>query len=82
MPQQGSAATGVIGKVKFFNDTKGFGFLIREDTGEELFVHYTGIDAKVRRRTLLDGQIVEFDVVFDTVKKKFMATNVRVVSKP
>ena len=50
------------GTVKFFNDQKGFGFIERED-GEDVFVHFSNIDQTGRgRRTLLDGQKVEFEV--------------------
>jgi CspA family cold shock protein len=48
------------GKVKWFDDTKGFGFITRE-TGEDVFVHYSAIDGQ-GFRTLIEGQPVEFDV--------------------
>jgi len=32
------------GKVKFFNETKGFGFIIDDNSGEEIFVHITGVN--------------------------------------
>ena len=46
--------------MKWFNGTKGFGFIIR-DNGEEIFVHYRSI-AGEGRRGLRDGQAVEFRV--------------------
>ncbi len=46
------------GKVKFFNEGKGFGF-IEADDGKEYFVHISGINAGV---TLRDNDAVEFDV--------------------
>ncbi|HWL44103.1 MAG TPA: cold-shock protein [Ilumatobacter sp.] len=48
------------GTVKFFNDQKGFGFISRED-GDDVFVHFSNIEGS-GRRTLLDGQRVEFEV--------------------
>ena len=48
------------GTVKFFNDQKGFGFINR-DGQEDLFVHFSNIIGS-GRRTLVDGQEVEFEV--------------------
>ena len=48
------------GTVKWFNDTKGFGF-ISSDDGTDVFVHQTAIIAE-GHRTLAEGQRVEFDV--------------------
>lgn len=48
------------GTVKFFNDQKGFGFISRED-GDDVFVHFSNIEGS-GRRTLLDGQRVEFEI--------------------
>jgi CspA family cold shock protein len=48
------------GTVKFFNDQKGFGFISRED-GPDVFVHFSNIEG-TGRRTLLDGQRVEFEI--------------------
>ncbi len=49
------------GKVKWFNDTKGFGF-IEADDGTDVFVHQTAIIAE-GHRTLSEGQRVEFEVI-------------------
>jgi cold shock protein len=62
----------VTGKVKWFNDAKGFGFIERSD-GDDVFVHYTAI-AGTGFRSLTEGEEVEFDIV-DGPKGK-QATNV------
>ena len=49
------------GTVKWFNDAKGFGFITIEG-GEDVFVHFSAIQAK-GFRTLAEGSQVEFDVV-------------------
>ena len=61
------------GKVKWFNDAKGFGFIVRAD-GPDLFVHHTAIIAE-GFRSLAEGQDVEFDVTEGP--KGLQATNVR-----
>jgi CspA family cold shock protein len=48
------------GKVKWFNDEKGFGFITPE-SGKDVFVHHSEIRCE-GRRTLLEGQEVEFEV--------------------
>lgn len=63
------------GKVKWFNDTKGFGF-IQQDGGEDVFCHQSAIQAD-GFRTLTEGQVVEFDV--NRGPKGLQAANVRVV---
>ncbi|HWP34169.1 MAG TPA: cold shock domain-containing protein [Thermodesulfobacteriota bacterium] len=49
------------GRVKWFNDAKGYGFISR-DQGEDLFVHYSAIEAE-GFKTLAEGDLVEFEVV-------------------
>jgi CspA family cold shock protein len=49
------------GKVKWFNESKGFGF-IEQDGGKDIFVHYTAIQGS-GFKTLTEGDVVEFDVV-------------------
>ena len=51
----------VIGTVKWFNSTKGFGFIEREN-GKDVFVHYSAIQGS-GYRTLEEGQRVEFTIV-------------------
>lgn len=51
------------GTVKFFNDSKGFGFIIPSEGGEELFVYRNKINKNIKGlRTLSDDQKVEFEV--------------------
>jgi CspA family cold shock protein len=51
----------LLGKVKWFNAEKGFGF-IETDEGQDVFVHFSSIQAD-GFKTLDEGQEVEFDVV-------------------
>jgi CspA family cold shock protein len=63
------------GKVKWFNDAKGYGFIARED-GPDVFVHHTAIQSE-GFRTLSEGQVVEFDITEGP--KGLQAANVRKV---
>ncbi len=49
------------GKVKWFNESKGYGFITQEN-GEDVFVHFSAIQAQ-GFKTLSEGQAVSFDVV-------------------
>jgi CspA family cold shock protein len=49
------------GTVKWFNDAKGYGFIMRED-GKDVFVHYSSIEGD-GFRTLDQGQVVEYEEV-------------------
>ena len=65
----------INGTVKWFNGTKGYGFLAR-DGGDDVFVHFSAIQGD-GYRSLEDGQRVEFDVA--PGRKGEEAQNVRVV---
>ena len=60
------------GTVKFFNGTKGFGFITPEDGGADIFVHSTGLVDQIR-----ENDKVSFDV--ENGKKGLNAVNVKVV---
>jgi CspA family cold shock protein len=64
--------------VKWFNDSKGYGFIARAD-GEDVFVHYSAISGE-GYRSLAEGAEVEFDVVQG--EKGPRADNVVVLSMP
>lgn len=49
------------GTVKWFNESKGFGFITPEDGGSDVFVHFSAIQGK-GFKTLLEGQSVTYDV--------------------
>lgn len=59
------------GTVKFFDDTKGFGFITEEGTGEDYFVHVSGLIDEIR-----DGDKVNFEL--KQGKKGINAVNVKI----
>jgi len=60
------------GKVKFFNDAKGFGFIIEDESSKEHFVHVSGLIDEIR-----EGDAVEFEL--QEGKKGLNAVNVKVI---
>jgi len=61
------------GTVKWFNDAKGFGFIIPEEGGEDVFVHHSNIQG-TGFKTLAEGQSVSFEM--EQGQKGWSATNV------
>ncbi|HTW29578.1 MAG TPA: cold-shock protein [Acetobacteraceae bacterium] len=62
------------GTVKWFNTTKGFGFIMPEDGGRDVFVHITAVQA-AGLRGLNEGQRVNYDVAME--RGKSAATNLK-----
>jgi len=67
----------VKGKVKWFNDQKGYGFIAREDGAGDVFVHYSVIQGD-GFKSLTEGDAVEFDLTDS--EKGAKAANVRKIS--
>ena len=63
-----------IGTVKFFNGTKGFGFITPENGEKDVFVHVSAVE-QAGMGTLAEGQRVSFDVV--TERGKLAAGNLK-----
>lgn len=66
------------GTVKFFNTTKGFGFISPDGGGADVFVHISAVE-RSGLSTLNEGQKVSFDVVQDDRKGKSAAANLKAV---
>ncbi|MBC8717988.1 MULTISPECIES: cold-shock protein [Brucella/Ochrobactrum group] len=64
------------GTVKFFNSTKGFGFIQPDDGGVDVFVHISAVE-RSGLSTLNEGQKVSFEVVADRRSGKNAAENLR-----
>lgn len=63
-----------VGKVKFFNTTKGFGFIQPEDGSKDVFVHISAVE-RAGLGTLQEGQRVSFEIT--TERGKSAATNLK-----
>ncbi len=68
----------LTGRVKWFNAQKGYGFIVPDNGGKDLFVHYSAIQSD-GYKTLKEGQKVEFEV--DSSDRGDKAVNVTVVSE-
>ena len=64
-----------IGTVKFFNETKGYGFIAPEDGGNDAFVHITAVE-RAGMRTLLKDQRVSYELEEDR-RGKMSAVNLQ-----
>lgn len=64
-----------LGKVKWFNNTKGYGFILLDD-GSEVFAHYTNIESD-GYKTLSENQTVEFEL--EDSERGLAAKHIKVV---
>lgn len=64
------------GTVKFFNTTKGFGFIQPDDGSNDVFVHATAVE-RAGMRSIVEGQKLSFDVVNDPRSGKAAAENLQ-----
>jgi len=77
--REGQDAKVPTGKVKWFNDQKGFGFITADVGGKDVFVHHSVIDGQ-GFRTLQDGEVVDYE--FEDGPKGMKATAVRRTAEP
>ncbi len=68
----------ITGRVKWFNAQKGYGFIVPDNGGKDLFVHYSAIQSE-GYKTLKEGQKVEFEI--DQSDRGDKAVNVTVVAE-
>jgi len=64
------------GTVKWFNSTKGFGFIQPDDGGTDVFVHISAVE-RAGLRDLRDGQKISYDIVADKRSGKVSAENLK-----
>lgn len=77
-------AVRVRGTVAWFNLDKGYGFIKRDDGEKDVFVHYSGITPTpgIRRRDLLEGDTVEFEIVLGPQKKAQAVNVIKIAESP
>ena len=66
-----------MGTVKWFNATKGFGFIQPDEGGQDVFVHISAVE-RAGLRELREGQVVSFEMVADRKTVKTSAGNLAV----
>lgn len=64
------------GTVKFFNATKGYGFIAPDNGGSDVFVHISAVE-RSGMSTIVEGQKLDFDIVADRKSGKSAAENLR-----
>ena len=67
----------MTGTVKWFNDSKGFGFIAPNNGGQDVFVHISAVE-RSGMRTLSEGQKLSFEVERDAKRGKDNAANLKV----
>ena len=67
-----------IGTVKWFNSTKGFGFIQPEDGSSDIFVHISAVE-RAGMNSLDEGQKLSFEAKTDSVRGKTSAENLRAI---
>ena len=73
--KEASMATGTV---KFFNSQKGFGFIVQDGGGPDVFVHISAVE-RAGMSTLNEGQKVSFDIEADRKNGKSAAANLQTV---
>ena len=63
-----------VGKVKWFNSKKGYGFITEEGTDKDIFLHVSSLEES-KLRSLIEGQKLEFEI--KTENNKLQATNLK-----
>jgi len=72
-PKEATLATGTV---KFFNSQKGFGFIVQDDGGPDVFVHISAVE-RAGMSNLNEGQKLSFDVQPDPRSGKSAAANLQ-----
>lgn len=66
----------MLGRVLWFDDNKGYGFIESGEIDKDIFFHWTQIKTKDVFKTLIYGQLVKFDLVKDEDEGRFEASNI------